>query len=231
MAQCVHNAEVKLQASLDYCEATGQSLHPTKSLCFFVPPPDHHTTVTVRLGEHVLTPLPRFRILGPYLCTTTRPPDPRSVPRLETGVRCALRLVHAPIGWQGRTNILRTMVLPAALFGMELEGVPLTDLRRLRTAVLRVAWGVYALRRAPEVALSVLLPGHLFDPLVATPYRRVAWLVRSLRRGDLSTEVMLYLLQQPRSLAGPVGMARLTMSQLGWQHVHSTISEISSQPA
>ena len=223
VVQCVRHAETKLQASLKYCEATGQSLHPTKSLCFFVPPPNHHPTVTVHLGDHELTSLARFRVLGPHLRTSTQAAGPRSVLRLETGIRYALRLVHAPIGWQGRTTILRTMVLPAALFGVELEGIPPTDLRRFRTAVLRVAWGAYALRRAPEVVLSVLLPGHLFDPLVATPYHQIAWLVRSLRRGDLSTEVILYLLQQPRSLAGPVGMATSTMSQLGWQHVHSSV--------
>ena len=119
-----------------------------------------------------------FRDLGAHL-TTGRALRSRStvVERLGRGAEVARLVAQLPLGFRARAVLLGSLVMPMALYGSGVGRMSESTLRPLRVAVSRAVRSGWKCG-SPDLVLTVLVKGHLVDPIQA----HAATVLRALRR-------------------------------------------------
>ncbi len=89
----------------------------------------------------------------------------------------------------------------------------------LRTAVMSAVWGTRRKLRCRELVFTLLMPGHVVDPVQCAAYNSFLMLRRMLRKRPELRETFLHVWrargESTSTVPGPVGVIVTTLRRLG----------------
>eukprot|EP01064_Diplonema_japonicum_P028494 TRINITY_DN437_c0_g2_i2.p1 TRINITY_DN437_c0_g2~~TRINITY_DN437_c0_g2_i2.p1 ORF type:complete len:832 (+),score=117.96 TRINITY_DN437_c0_g2_i2:141-2636(+) len=137
------------------------------------------------------------------------------------------RLGALPLGFENKSTMLTSTVLPSCLYGATYAAPSDDQLKKMCTAAVVSLWGPQFGMRNPVSVLSVLLPGHTAHPLSKVIYGTINSLVReslaSPRLRQRVGEIIgLYQDRDDDEVMGPIGVLRnrwLPFLGKGWSFV------------
>ena len=89
--------------------------------------------------------------------------------RTDKGIIRAARIRVLPIMLAAKARLAAMVVIPTTLCGTQWTWPTNAKIRRLRTAIVKLLFGVKRLRRCPEIVTSVLHQSHEVDPIRRHP--------------------------------------------------------------
>jgi ribonuclease HI len=137
-----------------------------------------------------------FRDLGSHLNLTHAANGPTLTERMRRGVLALRRLRYLPITRKEKESIIRTHILPAALYGCEATYVCPTAFQNLRSAIIQTI-GAHSARRNVDATFTFTGCNKDLDPWTYVLYNRVAGIRRILaKHPDCYKSVRLAIMHQ-----------------------------------
>ena len=130
--------------------------------------------VTIKVVNH-------FRDLGAHISLDHTNTNTTMASRLQRATQWVKRLRGLPITHAQKVATIRTMVLPAALYGAEVGHCPRADLQALETAIVNTI-GPRSTRRSVPLVMELCSTGGEIDPRVHLLTRKVCLLLRILAK-------------------------------------------------
>ena len=132
--------------------------------------PTIDTTTTITVVNH-------FRDLGAHLCFAHTNHAPTLGRRIRQAIKWTHRLRWLPLTHKQRVHTIRTLILPAALYGSEVGQVTTKDLRGLQTAIASVI-GPASARRSLALTFELCAHDGEVDPASHLLNRKLVLLYR-----------------------------------------------------
>ncbi len=125
-----------------------------------------------------------FRDLGAHICFDGANAAPTLTKRLENATDAVNRLARLPITKARKAHIIRTNILPAALYGSEVAEGSKKAMQALRASIAN-AIGPRSVRRSPAMTFeSCSGKGKDLDPMVQRLVRKVTLLRRTIAKHE-----------------------------------------------
>ncbi|KAJ9456836.1 Retrovirus-related Pol polyprotein from type-1 retrotransposable element R2 [Diplonema papillatum] len=139
--------------------------------------------------------------------------------RLDEASKIAKRAGKLPLPQEKKERIYASVVIPKAIYGVEVQGPEKKWLSQLTAAIERGLAGRDRRGRCAAISLSLVRKGHLVDPPVAVHYRRVmTWmaLMKDSERCRAHMQAAAHVFPCP-STSGPVHLLDGTLEAMEWQ--------------
>ena len=141
--------------------------------------------------------------------------------RVEQGKTVARRIRWAPLPMHARARLVASLVCPGSLYGIQVAALPGNLLDSLRSVVTNAIWGDTRKLRCKELVLTLLVPGHLTDPMQYAIYHTLKMFRRMLkRRPDLHDLIYAiwhaYQQQRTPQALGPIALVLRALHRLQW---------------
>lgn len=82
-----------------------------------------------------------FRYLGGHITTSSRSSNTTLKNRISNAAAMAAIIAHLPMSKERKASIVRTNILPAALYGCESANIPDTCITKITTAIMKLRAG------------------------------------------------------------------------------------------
>ena len=122
-----------------------------------------------------------FRDLGAHICFDHTNTNTTLAQRLHRATIWVRRLRCIPTTHQQKVHTIRTLILPAALYGSEVGHCPQAELKALQTAIVETI-GPKSARRSMALVMELCSAGGDLDPQVCMLVRKVTLLLRILAK-------------------------------------------------
>ncbi|KAJ9444445.1 Retrovirus-related Pol polyprotein from type-1 retrotransposable element R2 [Diplonema papillatum] len=139
--------------------------------------------------------------------------------RLDEASKIAKRAGKLPLPQEKKERIYASVVIPKAIYGVEVQEPEKKWLAQLTAAIERGLAGRDRRGRCAAISLSLVRKGHLVDPPVAVHYRRVmTWmaLMKDSERCRAHMQAAARVFPCP-STSGPVHLLDGTLEAMKWQ--------------
>ena len=178
----------------------GAKISPLKSLAFSTEAKARRA-LRAHTWQHIgatLTVQNNFRDLGAHLNMTMRVNSSTTTNRIKQATGSVKALRWLPLTTDEKASIIRTHILPKALYGAEIAHIPDQHMRALQTAILDIV-APNSTRRNPSMAFLTCSAGTDLDPEVALYVRRVKLFRRAVWKHphlrDIASEIHTHYAQ------------------------------------
>ena len=136
---------------------------------------------SAKATEITITVVNHFRDLGAHVCLDHTNTNTTIANRLRRATQWVKRLRGLPITHAQKLTTIRSMILPAALYGAEVGHCPKAELQALETAIAN-AVGPRSNRRSVPLTMEMCSTSGEIDPRVHLLVRKITLLLRILAK-------------------------------------------------
>ena len=87
--------------------------------------------------NHTILVMTSFKYLGAHITTNARSSNDTVKPRFNNAIAMLARTRYLPMTQERRAAVIRTKIIPSALYGCEVAGITDTLIQNITTAILR----------------------------------------------------------------------------------------------
>eukprot|EP01064_Diplonema_japonicum_P022711 TRINITY_DN327_c2_g1_i2.p1 TRINITY_DN327_c2_g1~~TRINITY_DN327_c2_g1_i2.p1 ORF type:complete len:465 (+),score=59.60 TRINITY_DN327_c2_g1_i2:37-1431(+) len=224
LAELEKTLQAAVNGTLEFCGLTGMKLNPEKTVAFgtkkgFRSKVLGDRTVTQK-GREVAVPyrtVTSFKALG-VMVFTNRTGTTWNEPATEAANKLD-RLGGTSLSFETKGYLIGTSVLPSCLYSSPFSPPSDEALKKLTTRVTCNLWGPHFRGRSPAAVNTVLLKGHINDPLSYVICHSLKVISSALERTGLGQRVRQIVQRygSQRTPLGPVGnLICRWMPRIGW---------------
>ena len=216
----VSAAQRALAVTGRFATITRQRLNTDKSKVWATTAESRSSLNNLTLQGKPLQQTKGSRIVGAHLRFTYGERNTTGEKRVENGIVIAKRIRWAPLPMFLRAKLIASLVNPGSLYGYPVAGLPQVSMNAIRSAVMSAVWGTRRKLRCRELVFTLLVPGHLVDPVQFAAYNSL-WMLRCmLRKRPELREVFLQVWQHrdanSQRVPGPGSIVASIVRRLGW---------------